>query len=649
MTMNILAVLISLAMMLTGVGGEGMPAEAARTLVVSNVSLTYNGETVNLAPSLRLGAATDGEKAVYDIGVDLNGETLFPIQLGADESGLTLLAKSNGTAVKVSAEALDALTEQANQMMESMQGQMMAGSENPELMTFITQEFIPAYAGLIEAVKDPAFAAELQAKGDEIFNQVIDRGEGTPIDAEIDGTAYALTEYQYTIDSDQMAALCDAIYTSEARLEAFYNALFKLYSLMPEESGLNDLTSFSDVFGKFGVSMTLDVVEQVSDDQTVDRMDGTLTMDMSGMIQNVVTAQGQTAEVPELAPIVMNISSSKVGDVTDVTVSCNYDLEANGESMAMDIFMTGQTEGMQNVNMEMSMSMAQNGNDLVDLHFNVVNQVDEETGAGIHSLNYGVTANNLFISMQDVGASNADGTSQDSVVIASNTNGTNMSVSFDVEVTADDIEDLANGSEADVTIDDLSQEAMANLGEDQSVQAALMQFSGAIMGDAQKLTADESVQQLLGLFAAIQTPVEQTYTYEDDSFEGEETSDIDQIEDDGVLAFNQPEITWMPEGWELENSEVDTAYDWVSLSYSNGENGFCYVNMYQDASNPVNYVVDADGNIEAIEDREITVNDYGDGDISIGLVENNVYCSMSFYGGELDMETIGKIVAGIQF
>ena len=48
---NLLALLVSLAMMLTGAGGavqtEALPvAQTARTLTLSNVSVTWNGETL---------------------------------------------------------------------------------------------------------------------------------------------------------------------------------------------------------------------------------------------------------------------------------------------------------------------------------------------------------------------------------------------------------------------------------------------------------------------------------------------------------------------------------------------------------------------------------------------------------------------------
>ena len=112
--MNFLAILISLAMMLTGAGGEGQPAEASRTLLLHNINITYGDESVSLNPALRVGATTDGEKAVFDVGVDVDGDTLFPIQLGVDESGLTALFAKSDVAVKLDAEAFDALNDVRN-------------------------------------------------------------------------------------------------------------------------------------------------------------------------------------------------------------------------------------------------------------------------------------------------------------------------------------------------------------------------------------------------------------------------------------------------------------------------------------------------------------------------------------------------------
>lgn len=654
MTMNFLAILLSLAMMLTGVGGEGQPAEASKTLVLHDFVLTYGDETVALNPSLRLGASTDGQKAVFDLGVDVNGDTLFPIQLGVDDSGITALFEKNDVAVKVSAEALNALTEQANQMMAAMQSQMAQGNGNPELMSFLTQEFIPAYTGLIGAVQDPAFAAELQAKGDEIFAQVIDRGEGQPASLTIDDKTYDnLTQYAYTIEADQLAELCDAIYTSNEKLEAYYNALFKLYSMMPEESGLNGLTSFKDLFDKFGMDISLAVEEQLSEDKTVDVMDGVLTMDMSGMIAKAMQAQGTEGAAPEVPPIVMNIHSQQVDGVKDASVTCDYEGDANGESVAMEMAMTVHAEDARNMNMSLDMRIAQNGKDLAAIGFTADNQANPENGEGAHSIGFTVTGDNgLNMSLQNSGISHADGTSEDNLVYAADINGQHVGVSFNLDVVADAIEDKANGHEAAVQIDDLSQEAMGSLGQDQNFQAALMQASGSLMADAQTLTADESVQQLMGLFTAMRQPqVIEDYDYSDDSFEGEETGDYEyqEPEDDGVLAFNQPTFTWLPEGWELQDEDIDTAYDWVSQSFSDGSN-YMYATFYQDnESNQVNYVVGEDGSIQAVEGREVSISDFGEGSLSVTIREDNVFGNLNLYGEAMDVETIGQIVAEIQF
>ena len=240
--------------------------------------------------------------------------------------------------------------------------------------------------------------------------------------------------------------------------------------------------------------------------------------------------------------------------------------------------------------------------------------------------------------------------------------GADATLSFNLNVVADEIEDRANGHEAIVTIDDLSDEGMSNLSQDNNFQAAIMQIGGSVMGDYQKLINDESVQQLMSLFAAMQPPVvveeesvqneaPEGYNYDDSTFEGEETGDYEypEAEDDGVLPFNEPQFTWMPEGWELESSEVDTAYDWVSISYTNGEGGTMYAYFFEDYANAVGYVVSDDGEIDAIEGRQVAITDMGEGDLAVNLVDNGVSANMNFYGAGFDMETIGKIVAGIQF
>ena len=98
MSMNLIALLVSLAMMLTGAGGAAQPeaalpaGETARTLTLSNVSMTWNGQTLQVDPQVRFGVSTDGKKALYDFAVEMGDKVLLPMQLSAGEEGVTVLS-----------------------------------------------------------------------------------------------------------------------------------------------------------------------------------------------------------------------------------------------------------------------------------------------------------------------------------------------------------------------------------------------------------------------------------------------------------------------------------------------------------------------------------------------------------------------------
>jgi hypothetical protein len=141
MSMNLIAMLVSLAMMLTGVGGIDQPeaappaGETARTLTLSNVNVTWNGETLHLDPQVRFGVSTDGRKALYDFAVELGDKVLLPMQLSAGEKGVTVLSGNSGIAVNFTAEALVSL---AAQMEEQVNASLVeSGDENAQLLQFL--------------------------------------------------------------------------------------------------------------------------------------------------------------------------------------------------------------------------------------------------------------------------------------------------------------------------------------------------------------------------------------------------------------------------------------------------------------------------------------------------------------------------------
>ena len=664
MTMNILAILLSLAMMLSG-AGEGQTDSAFRTLVLHDVSLTYNDQSVTLAPELVLGALTYDDKAVLEVFLNTEDEVLFPIQLGISQDGLTALLEHEDVAFRVSSKAFDALSEQMSQASDAMMGQLQqqAAGGNTEMMNVLMNELIPAYSELLEAVKDPAFAEQLQADGEAVMEKVVDKGEGKPVTEMIEGENYELTEYVYTLDSAKLAELIDTVYTSNDKLSALYNALFKFYGVLPEESGLNDVASYTDLFTKLNIAMTLEIDERVSADGNVEMTDGIMTMDLNEMVHATAAAaaqqaDGETQEIPELPPFVMNIHSEKLDEYSYADISSEYAVEGTG----MEMHIQAEGEGATDMSMNMQMTASQEGKPAFHMNMDARSETDEDSGDVQSDLHYIITAPQGVRIVVDVESTRyANETSETKFDISGSSNGQNFGLSFCADLRGDLIEDLANGHEAALTIDDFSQETLAALGQDEATQGTLMRVLGSLTEDSQKLMADESVQQLVAMISSLSAqPVQEAYV--DDSFEGDDYTetgdtedydyDYEEPEDDGVLPYNVPEFTWLPEGWSIIESETDTVYDMVQMTLADADQkNYSYVSLFADTDDgeSTNYIVADDGTVTPVEGREVIVSSYGGDDIGVTLRESGAYAVMSFFAPDIDMDTIGKIIAGMKF
>ncbi|MBQ6121451.1 MAG: hypothetical protein IJI59_06890, partial [Clostridia bacterium] len=333
MSMNLIAILVSLAMMLTGAGGIAQPGaalptgEIARTLTLSNVNVTWNGETLQLDPQARVGVSTDGKKALYDFAVELGDKTLLPMQLSAGEKGVTVLSGNSGVAVTVTAEALAGLAAQMEQQVNASLA--ASGSDDAQLMKFLTEEYMPAYAGLLKLAMDPVQRQQINAMGQTVYDRVVDRGQGTPAKLEVDGVSYDVTAYSYSLDAMQMAALSDAMFDEVPELKDYYSAMFKLYGMLPEEAGLKGLDSFTALFERFGVQMRMDIEEKRTDDGAVDQMDNVLTMDLNSMMnvpQGLATVE---AEMKNAEPEALSEGEAQMAGAPLVA-------EAAGETETVD-------------------------------------------------------------------------------------------------------------------------------------------------------------------------------------------------------------------------------------------------------------------------------------------------------------------------
>ena len=753
MSMNLIAMLVSLAMMLTGAGGavqpESLPvAQTARTLTLSNVNVTWNGETLQLEPQAHIGVSTDGQKAVYDFAVDLGDKKLFPVQVSAGEDGLTALSGNSGVAVKVTAEALEGLTGQLEAMMNASLA--ANGGENARVMQFITEEYMPAYTGLIRMAMDPEKREAINATAQTVFDRVVDRGEGTQAKLEVDGQQYDVTAYSYSLDAMQMAALSDAMFNEVPELADYYSALFKLYDMMPEESGLRGLDSYAALFERFGIQMQMDVEEQRTEDGTVDVMDGVLTMDLSNMmamaqpqmtqaadepmetmkddgprtsvsgttgttesVPMIMTESEQlvgdepteetpdaaqavpaekSSEQPALQPIVMKTHSVKIPDYSESSAEFSYALDEHC-GIEFNMLVTDNAgvqeiegtafvseDGARTLGCKLSAFLAKDATEATSYSMSM--KVIQQDTAEVNASFYGVEKPN--------------GTSENSATVDLRTPTVNAAVSFDLNVTDEPIEDVAGAATPSCVIDDLSEEGLQGLTKNPALLGALMQAAGAMTADFGQMKADPGVNALWALVRGEGMPIdvdeleEAAFDVDDDvgvepegdgedyevSLDGDVEGDYqlvmnedgeyelvvgddddenafeydeEPVVDDGVLAFAEPRMNWLPKGWQVTGTETDTAADLVQLSIvdANGAE-VAYAIFFQDPeAGTANYIVQADGKV--VDGRMMNVTDFGEGGLSVTVSENGMYGNLMFTSEAIELDTIGQIVAGIEF
>ena len=679
MSLNLIAILVSLAMMLTGAGGGSQPAETARTLVLNNINVTYNGRSLRLGPRVHAGVSTDGQKAVYEFGIGLDDQQLMPVQLVADDSGVTALTGKNGVAVTVTGRALAGLSEQLEGQLNASMAD--AGEDGARLIRFILDEYLPAYAGVVQMAMNPEAYAEINAACQAVFDRMVDRGPATPTTVEVNGESYQVSAYSYSLDALQMAALSDAIYAGVPALSDYYNALFGLYALLPEESGLTHIDSFIDLFMEFGLEMKLDIEEQRSDDGGVDVINGTLIIDPNTMVAaqaaeavpvpRVDATEAPLTETPQpdggaaaaaIEPVTMQVQNAKAGDYAEATVQCAYALS---EAQDVEINLrSSRQEGMQEA--DSTVIVSERGRKVLGVRLSgfIARDISDAISYSVNLK--GIRQDVARVSATLYGTGTPEGLSENNVSIEAQTQEENLDVSFDLNVTGDPIEDMTAGVEPACVIDDLSEAGIESLCRNPAAIGAAMQALGILTSDVARLKAEPGVSGVLSLLKGESLPIDvddldaddELYAFEfdgeagagDNSDEAGADMDFDDepIEDDGVLAFAQPQMTWLPQGWAVTNTRVDTAYDTVEMTVSDPDGmETVYAIFFRDPDAATNYIVEADGKV--LDGRLMNVSDYGEGGLSVTVSENGLYGNLMFSSEAIELDTIGQIVAGIRF
>ena len=671
MSVKLLSVLLSLAMMLTGTYGVEAPQEAARTLTLSNVTLTVNGESVTLEPSLSLGVATDGAKALYTAAVHSGGSALFPVQLSVTEEALTALVKNADTAFTVPASAIDALTgtlaETATQSAGDEAGSVTA------LLTFYSQEYIPAYTRVLQKAMDPEFAAQLRQKSQALMEEMVDRGEGQPGSVEIDGTEYDCLTYHYTMDVAQLMALADAVYTLDEDLGALYDVIFKLYDMLPEESGLKGLHSFADVAEKTGMNLTAEYTESVANDAEASLVDTVVTLDLSAMV--AITSDSQTTDLSDaaaIAPMVINSTTTQVGDVYRSTASMDYTMEsgtitvnasssqdAEGFALTMDMGIDAGEEGGMTFVLDATRTetakQLKASMDFKDNSTQFKMTADAQVGANADNAGRSYSMELAFDSENEMsdsirlvltadGETQGDGGSHNAVALDMESNSVTATLSCDLDVTTDAIEEAASSREA-LVIEDLSN--LNDLMTDEAGSGKLMQAVGSFMTDAGTLSSEASI-------TSMGEQIEKAYNalsgYDEGMTADEERASSEEPVDDGVLSFEEPRFAYLPEGWKIVETEKDTAYDQVTVSIADAtyENNL-YATFSSGASQTENFVMDGEGKLVPAETQDVQVEKSSDSSWMATVIHGDVGAQLYFMSESLTLDEIAQIINGLTF
>ena len=344
---SILSVLVSLAMMLTGTYGSDQPeALAARTLNISDVRFSVNGEETVVTPELSLGVMTENGNAVFDFSIPYGDDELLPLQLCVNEEEATLLFVETGTAFSLSSEELSMLTAMLGidtsmlsaDPMDMLIDAMGLSDAEAEQFRFIMTEFMPAYIDLIELTMDDTRLEALNASANEAMLAVMDFGEGVPGKATYEGVEYDVTTYECSLDTDDVLSMVDAAYAADEALDNFVKAYVKLINMTAEGTDLTieGVESFSDLVRWMNMEFRYDIVERFTDDG------------LHGDVESVLTCTADFSELLGAAPgtyvldpIVVTTNAYVAGE----RITTTQTMEMAQEGVAMNMTVNSEQEG----------------------------------------------------------------------------------------------------------------------------------------------------------------------------------------------------------------------------------------------------------------------------------------------------------------
>ena len=617
MTFNLLSILLSLAMMLTGATGLEADTPMASSLTIRDIYLDYNDTSIMLEPSLTAGVMTDNGTAVFDLSMACGEESLFPLQLAITEDAATLVVEKTGKAFTMDADTLNALVSEALDL-----DSLTMDAETTEAFNLLADSF---KLGLAE----PSFDVDDEALNAQIYEMLesVETSTGT---AYYNDEEYEVTNNRYIIDNDQMFEIIELVYASNEEFSAYYKQIVDLYNnalTMDVAEGEEPVKveNLKDIYAQMGMTMSMDLVESTSADGLFTQSTGSVTV--------------SSADLPE--PIVFYIDAYEVDGIVDTLVECDYIVEDMALYIGTVVYQDETDEYFEAILELMpveSESLTEEDYAGAFKFYVTGGSTPGAEGGTEYGFNMEISTPDIAVAFTVDGVKNEDGTST-------------TDIGFDF---TDSIDTIAFG----LTLD-YSNAVFANAAEGlepivvnpenfESIEAELEPVAESLMVDLQTLIENESVTEMIAAFTAINSvgySTAEVTTVE--AAENEAYTDIANTE----LTFNEPEFSYLPEGMTIEDTQVDVEYNSVSFTISDADyENVIYVYVYGDlySTGTTNYALGADGTLTAVEDRVVSVQIDEDA-VYAEMQDDDIIISLSGFGEGIDVESIGKLLSGMTY
>ncbi len=649
---NLLAILISLAMLLTGATAP-VAAPVSRTLQLSNLTVRHNDEEVKLTPYASLGVMTDGAKAVADFYIGSGDDVCLPFQASADENGILVFNDNSGATLKIDGAQIDAMLDG------------MDLDEEGAAVFALMGDYIRAYGDILRLMGDPEAMQAIQEEGEAIYDRTIDRGEGTPGTLAYNDEIVDVTCYEYDVTAAQIGALTDAVYASDDVLANYASVYFRLLDAMPEDSGLRGMDSFSALMEKFA-EVSMHVNESISEDG----------LNVSDVIVRIA--------MPEVdAPLEFVVHSEKNGAERASVMTGGFNVDDTAVEMYME---SSQTADDLQINLSVSANPtgAPEAEPVPETDAAPVADAAPEAEEPVADAAPVADADDETDADDDA-VSDGEGDSEDAFYFTVDydrscdaaTRAVTQSLSYSMDVaearlhadfsvdgtqTDGDGEYQVSG-EMSVGNDSYGFELTAALNDDliearidADKAVALDEFDptallSGVSADAMKLYGDESVQKLIAMAqAAFETVSEEVDEAEEDAGEAGDDAEA-PAENAGGTVIGAPTFGWLPEGYEVQETNVDEDYQDANCTLVNaasGESVFIDISASYGTSGINHYILSPDGSYKPLEGSVLN-EEVGDGYSMYNMDDGKTVISVFPSGNDLTLDDIAHMLSTMTF